>query len=175
MFKLRLLTAQRGGEVESMRWLDLDLTNGWWTIPANVAKNGRSHRVPLSSPALGILKVTQENARDAVWVFPSPTRKNQHITNVQKAAERVRDLSGVSFVLHDMRRTAASLMTGMGTPRLVVAKILNHVELGVTKVYDRHSYDQEKRKALEAWGHKLTMVVSDSDGKIVPLRTSVGQ
>jgi len=66
MFKLRLLTAQRGGEVESMRWLDLDLANGWWTIPANVAKNGRSHRVPLSSPALGILKVTQENARDAV-------------------------------------------------------------------------------------------------------------
>jgi integrase len=109
----------------------------------------------------------QENARDAVWVFPSPTRKNQYITNVQKAAERVRNLSGVSFVLHDMRRTAASLMTGMGTTRLVVAKVLNHVELGVTKVYDRHSYDQEKRRALEAWARKLEMIVAGKISKIV--------
>ncbi len=170
MFKLRLLTAQRGGEVESMRWLDLDLANGWWTIPASVAKNGRSHRVPLSSPALGILGAMQENARGEVWVFPSPTRTNQHITNVQKAAERVRDLSGVSFVLHDMRRTAASLMTGMGTTRLVVAKVLNHVEVGVTKVYDRHSYDREKHRALDLWSSRLVEIIAGEKGKVINLR-----
>jgi len=39
-------------------------------------------------------------------------------------------------------------MTGVGVPRLVVAKILNHVERGITAVYDRHSYDHEKRRAL---------------------------
>ena len=130
MFKLRLLTAQRGGEVESMRWEDLDLVNGWWTIPGHVAKNGRSHRVPLSSPALWVLEDLQRHTSDSIWVFPSPTRRNQHISNVQKAAERVRGLSDTSFVLHDMRRTAASLMTGMGISRLVVAKVLNHVESG---------------------------------------------
>ena len=52
-------------------------------------------------------------------------------------------------------------MTGMGIPRLVVGKILNHVEPGVTKVYGRHSYDKEKREALESWSRRLMVLVSD--------------
>lgn len=45
-------------------------------------------------------------------------------------------------------------------PRLVVAKILNHVETGVTAVYDRHSYDPEKRAALDYWGNRLEQIVA---------------
>ncbi|PYQ53820.1 MAG: hypothetical protein DMF78_08120 [Acidobacteria bacterium] len=52
-FGLMLVTAQRRGEVLSMRWRDVD--GAWWTIPTEVAKNGRSHRVPLSPQALAIL------------------------------------------------------------------------------------------------------------------------
>ena len=47
-------------------------------------------------------------------------------------------------------------MAGMGIPRLVVAMILNHVESGVARVYDRHSYDKEKQEALNAWGARLS-------------------
>jgi hypothetical protein len=50
-------------------------------------------------------------------------------------------------------------MAGMGVPRLVVGKILNHVEPGVTSVYDRYSYDREKRKALNAWGARLSSII----------------
>jgi hypothetical protein len=46
-------------------------------------------------------------------------------------------------------------MTGMGIFRLTVFKILSHVEPGATAVYDRYSYDKEKREALEAWGCRL--------------------
>jgi hypothetical protein len=53
------------------------------------------------------------------------------------------------------------MMTGMGIPRLTVSKILNHVEPGITAVYDRHSYDKEKRKALEAWSKRLMAMISD--------------
>jgi hypothetical protein len=53
------------------------------------------------------------------------------------------------------------MMTGMGIPRLIVSKILNHAEGGVTKVYDRYSYDAEKREALEAWARRLQIMVSD--------------
>ena len=60
---------------------------------------------------------------------------------------------------HDLRRTAASHMTGMGVPRLTVSKILNHIESGITAVYDRHSYDQEKRQALDLWGDKLSKIL----------------
>jgi hypothetical protein len=44
---------------------------------------------------------------------------------------------------------------------LVVGKILNHIETGVTSVYDRHSYDKEKQEALNAWGARLFRIVSD--------------
>ena len=61
---------------------------------------------------------------------------------------------------HDLRRTAASGMTSLGVSRLTVSKILNHVETGVTAVYDRHGYDAEKRHALEAWAARLEEIVT---------------
>ena len=55
-FRLRLLTLQRGGEVLSMRWQDLDLANALWTIPSEYSKNKLPHRVPLSPQALDIIR-----------------------------------------------------------------------------------------------------------------------
>ncbi len=54
-WRLRLITAQRAGEVVAIQWDDLDLEDGWWTIPAAVSKNARSHRVPLSGTAIEII------------------------------------------------------------------------------------------------------------------------
>ena len=53
-FKMQLLTAQRGAEVLAMRWDQI--SSGWWTIPAEIAKNGLAHRVPLSAPTLSLLE-----------------------------------------------------------------------------------------------------------------------
>jgi integrase len=47
---------QRGGEVADMRWQDVDLDGGWWTIPADRAKNGLPHRVPQTLKAVEIIK-----------------------------------------------------------------------------------------------------------------------
>ena len=55
-FRLRLLTAQRGGEVLNMRWQDIDLETKWWVIPSQFAKNGLSHRVPLNGQSVAILE-----------------------------------------------------------------------------------------------------------------------
>ncbi len=71
------------------------------------------------------------------------------------------------FTPHDLRRTAASHMASMGTSRTTIGKILNHVELGVTAVYDRHGYDQEKRKALNAWARKLENIISGKKAKVI--------
>jgi integrase len=167
-FRLRFLTAQRGGEVHSMRWQDID--GEWWTIPSEFSKNRLSHRVPLSPQAVRNIDQIREltDAQDikagrerSAWVFPNPTNRAEHVREVQKLAQRVRSKSGVSYRAHDFRRTAASMMAGMGVPRLVIGKILNHVESGVTRVYDRHSYDREKQEALTAWGARLSRIVSD--------------
>ena len=52
IMKLRLLTAQRGAEVMSMEWDEIDTETGWWTIPGDKTKNGLSHRVPLTRPGI---------------------------------------------------------------------------------------------------------------------------
>jgi hypothetical protein len=63
-------------------------------------------------------------------------------------------------------------MTGMGISRLTVKKILNHAERDVTAIYDRHSYDPEKRSALEAWGRRLEAIVGSvaQAARVVGLR-----
>jgi integrase len=65
-FKLRLITAQRGGEVADMRWQDVDLAGGWWTIPAERSKNGLPHRVPLTPMAVAIIKALKTDAPTGV-------------------------------------------------------------------------------------------------------------
>jgi integrase len=155
-YKLRLMTAQRGAEVLGMRWDQI--SGGWWTIPAEVAKNGLAHRVPLSAPVLALLDEIRPLGEGSEWAFPG-TGGSGHRVAIHKANTRIRRRSGISFVPHDLRRTAASHMTGTGISRLVVSKLLNHVESGVTSVYDRHSYDAEKRAALDAWGRRLEEII----------------
>lgn len=166
VLRLLLLTAQRRGEVLSMRWEDIDLDTAWWTVPSTSSKNKLSHRVPLSARAIAILQRRHEETSDSPWVFPSPRRSTgKHIESIQKAVDELRGACGVDFVVHDLRRTVASHMTSIGIPRLVVSKILNHVEAGITRVYDRHSYDAEKRKALDEWAGRLEVLVASDRGK----------
>ncbi len=162
-FRMRLLTAQRGIEVLKMRWRHID--GSWWTIPADVAKNGLTHRVPLAPQALALLDELRHLTGKGVWVFASPRKPGRHIVAVQKAAERIAERAGVDFVPHDLRRTAATFMTSMGISRLVVSKLLNHVESGITSVYDRHSYDPEKRDALARWAAKLQELIGQDQGR----------
>lgn len=158
--KVVLLTAQRSGEVRTLQWADVDLTSAWWTVPGERAKNGLAHRVPLSPPVLGLLHQLRRENSSTPWIFPSPKLQQRPITNVSVTARLVARQAGVCYRTHDLRRTAASSMTSMGISRLVVGKILNHAEPGVTRVYDRHSYDAEKRQALEAWAAQVLALVT---------------
>lgn len=189
--RLMLLTAQRRGEVLRMRWEDIaedtpenpaPAADGQkapprfsWTIPAESAKNGRAHRVPLSPEALAVL---ESLPRAGAWVLPGRLvdengKPREHVTNVERAIDRARERQKLDhFTPHDLRRTAASSMTALGIPRLTVKKILNHVDRDVTGIYDRHSYDPEKRTALEAWGRRVSEIVTGESrrGSVVAFR-----
>jgi len=185
--KLRLLTAQRGGEVASMRWADLDLDSSWWTIPAEHSKNKLPHRVPLSPPALKVLKELRVSliANEGQIRDDSPlhgarakdshelTRRRYVFAGIRGTRQRRRALDGLGIDdirPHDFRRTAATVMAGAGISRLVIAKVLNHAEKGITAVYDRASYDSEKRLALETWSRRLHELVSTRGGERVRSR-----
>ncbi|MBF0098826.1 MAG: tyrosine-type recombinase/integrase [Magnetococcales bacterium] len=171
--KLQFLTATRKGEVVTASWNDFDLAGGWWTIPVESSKNKLAHRIPLSSQALAILERIKALSGDSPWLFPSRI-PGRHVTqtSIDHALRKNLAVLGVeSFTPHDLRRTAASLMTGMGISRLVVSKILNHVERSITAVYDRHGYDTEKRMALDAWGRRLESILAGKENdNVVPLR-----
>jgi integrase len=137
--------------------------------------------VPLAPLALALLDeiraLAPQASREAGWLFPSPRRPDAPITGpaVDHAMRDHRDKLGTGDATpHDLRRTAASHMTSIGISRLVVSKILNHAEPGVTAVYDRHSYDREKRAALDAWDARLEEIIGARRERstVVPLRTS---
>ena len=159
-FRLRLVTAQRGGEVFDMRWADINLDNRWWTIPGSDTKNGMPHRVPLSDLAVEILTAAlrsrrAENTPEPPYVLAGARGKRQR-------SETSARLGLPDFRGHDLRRTAASRMASAGVQRLVIGKVLNHAERGVTAVYDRHAYDAEKRAALDAWSRALREILAET-------------
>jgi integrase len=169
-YKLRLLTAQRGGEVSDMRWADVDLEGGWWTVPATSSKNKLPHRVPLNRSVVTILATLLATADDkAEYVLGATHRaKGNGARGKRQQAEAAATFSVSNFRGHDLRRTAASMMASGGIPRLTISKILNHVEYGVTKVYDRHSYDPEKISALVWWDAKLAAIIEHKGAAVLP-------
>ena len=148
-FKLRLLTAQRGGEVVNMRTQHVDLSGGWWTIPDDHSKNGLSHRVPLTETVIALITglKSEKSAEKDAYILVGARGKRQQ-------AEAAATFTVPDFRGHDLRRTAASYMASGGIPRLVIGKVLNHAERDITAVYDRHSYDAEKQTALAWWDTK---------------------
>ena len=91
-------------------------------------------------------------------VFRS-ARVDQAPQGWSKAKARV-EAKIADWHLHDLRRTMATHMRSLGVDRLVVSKLLNHAEAGVTHIYDRYAADPEKAAAMERWANRLREIVS---------------
>ena len=164
LLKIRLLTAQRHGEVSQMRWQDI--REDAWVIPGEFTKNGKLHLVPLTAIARVVINALP---RSSDWVFPST--RGGHIKDIYKAINKLKIASGViDFTPHDFRRTAASSMAQAGVARFDIARVLNHSDNSVTAVYDRYSYEREKRVALQKWENKLLQVVGVRLPSVLNLR-----
>ncbi len=173
--KLLLLTGQRRGEIAKARKSDIDLQKRLWTIPADNAKNETPHVVPLNDVAFEIVKNLMALSDQSPWLVPSP-RMGTHIegptmTNLLKRHFDFKDME--AFTPHDLRRTAATMMTREGVDARWVDKVLNHKEKGVIKHYDRYDYVKEKRCALAVWEQKLMSILyGDEVNKVVALSSA---
>ena len=151
--KFLLTTAQRKTEVISAEWNEIDFAANIWTIPAQKAKNNLAHRVPLSNLALDLLHEIKKLSGDSIWLFPSE-KTNTSIRGQSLNRALYRNLHMFSnvegFCVHDCRRTAATHMASLLIPIDTISRILNHTRNNVTEqYYIKHSYDNEKRNALE--------------------------
>jgi integrase len=144
-----LLTGQRIGEAQGARWVDI--CDGRWWIPDN--KSNRPHWVPIST---GMQVVLDSCSRRGVYVF-----NQRSATAIQAWMRRWCDREDITppFTPHDLRRTFATRLNGLGVLPQVVEKLLNHVLEGVLSVYNLHEYASERATALELWATELNSVV----------------
>lgn len=162
LFQLLILTGQRRSEVSNMRWSEIDYKDKIWTIPKERSKNKRANSVPLSNQAINILEQTPR-FRNSDFVFT--TTGTTPVSGLGKVKVRLDEKTGIQgWVNHDIRRTVISGMAKLNIPIHVIEKIVNHVSgtfSGVTSVYNRYGYEDEKRYALQVWSDYILGHISN--------------
>jgi integrase len=162
--KALLLTAQRRDEVAHMRRKEIG-KDGIWTIPAERYKTKRPNYVPLSPAALAVIEA-QPMIDGCDYVFASRVKTPFTAFGKNKAKLDKRLLAATkvdpipNWTLHDLRRTAKSLMARAGVRPDISERVLGHVIGGVEGTYDRHSYIDEKRDALEKLAAMIEHIVN---------------
>lgn len=160
-----LLTAARRGEAAAMTWSEIDGTD--WTLPASRNKTKVDLVRPLSAAAQAVLARVPRLA-GCDFVFSTDGRSALNGFNHFK--QRFDAACGVqNWVLHDLRRSARSLMSRAGVPSDHAERTLGHVIGGVRGVYDRHEFHAEKLRAFEALAAQINRIVNPLPN-IVPMR-----
>jgi integrase len=156
-----LLTATRRNEAAAMRWSEL--TGGDWIIPAERYKTGLELVLPLSGAARRLLDELPK-AGEFVW-------GRGPLGGFSKRKAQLDAASGVSdWVIHDLRRTARSLLSRAGVNADIAERCLGHVIGGVRGVYDRHSFYQEKALAFEKLAALIEGVVNPRENVVALAR-----
>jgi len=162
-FKIMLVTGARSAEVKRMRWADIDEAEMLWTIPAETAKNGREHVLPLTDT---VLKLLRGLPRTSDYVFAADTIQG-HMQWMQKTTARIRKDTGIEWTSHDLRRSCATWLSRIGVDDLLIGRILNHrwAEANMTNsVYNRDRRIPEMRAALEDWDAKVKTILRGEPG-----------
>jgi integrase len=192
--KLLALTGQRESEIGNLRWSEVH--EALIVLPPDRTKNRRPHVVPLSAAALAIIgQQEQRDERDLIFGrgdggFSGWSKSKERLD------ERIKEATGKAlshWTLHDLRRTFATyaggglpahqleklparekeMARGLGILPHAVEAILNHVsghKAGVAQVYNRSTYEREKRAALDLWAEHLTAIVEGRASNVAPLR-----
>jgi hypothetical protein len=130
--------------------------------------------VPLSEPACAILTALPRVGGTFVLTANGAAASTNFTVN-RRRLDALLPPDTPDWRLHDIRRTVASGMARLGINLPVIEKVLNHSGgsfAGIVGVYQRHSFAEEKRKALDAWGRYVADLVSGQPRNVVPLRRS---
>jgi integrase len=163
IIKLLLLTGQREAEIGSLRWDEVQ--GDQILLSGERTKNKRPHIIPLSAPAAAILDRLRIVDRTLVFGRDDSHGFKGWGVSKKRLDQRIRangDAPLPHWTVHDLRRTAATGMSGLGVQPHVVEAVLNHVSghrAGVAGIYNRASYATEKREALNLWAAHVLAVV----------------
>jgi integrase len=169
MFMLCLMTGARRGNVAAMRWDELDLTNGVWTVPAWKTKKNKTIAIVLIPEAVAMIQLLPKVSE---FVFPSSKSKSGHMSYPYRAWEVVCEKAGLeNFHIHDLRRTFATYQAGCNVSLYTIAKTLGHGSIDSTAVYARLQLDAQREAValgmseIMRHGNPVNSVVGDKAGQ----------
>ena len=182
IIKLCLITGQRLGEVSGMTRAELDLERKLWSLPAARVKNKFPHTVPLSDQAIAVIREAIADAPSSKVIFPGEDGRALASPRVTRAISRAHEDSNkdrlsrfgiAEWSAHDLRRTTLTALARLAVTPHVIAHVANHRSLtksGVTFAhYVQHSYEAEKRAALDLWADRLTAIIGGDAADVVPM------
>lgn len=186
-YRLLILTGQRRDEVAGMKWPELDRARAAWTIPADKAKNGKTHIVPLAPAVMAELdaqslarqiKAKANKPDAATWSKAGPVLTTDGATSIRSYSKAkialdtaIAETRGsndqpapiLAWRVHDLRRTMATGLQRLGVRLEVTEATLNHLSgsrAGIVAVYQQHDWASEKRDALRGWAAAVLAIVS---------------
>jgi integrase len=175
IIRLLILLGARANEVGGMRWSELDLDAGTWTLPAERSKNHRAHMVTLPPAALAIIASVPRTGRDHLFGSRAGAGFTSWPWHKQELDRRLGEVVR-SWRVHDIRRTVATGMADIGCEPHHIEAVLNHYgghRAGVAGIYNRSTYERAIAAALARWSEHVLALVEGRADKIVPMRTSM--
>lgn len=183
LLKLALLTGQRREKLASMKWTEI--VDGVWLIPTEPREKGNGGDLQLSELALKILS-EQPRVLDNPFIFGGSKKgqRNRNRGNIvepphfnswsQRKAELDVKLPPdiPHWTIHDLRRTARSLMSRAGVTSEIAERVLGHAIMGVQGVYNRHQYEAEKALALQKLADLISLIVEPSNVNVSMARAA---
>lgn len=164
--RVALLTGQRRAKVATMRWQDVE--GDVWTMAVEAREKVNAGTLKLPKLALEVIQA-QPHIEGNPFVFAGRGKKG--FNSFSDGKEDLHAKAPIApWVIHDLRRTARSLMARAGVQREIAERALGHVIAGVEGVYDRHSYLDEKGAALAALASLLERILQGEGDNIVSFR-----
>jgi integrase len=184
--KTLLLTATRRNESACMHSTEME--GDLWTIPGARYKRlpkhaGLDHVIPLSAMARALIGEKPEGAQKNSWYIFSTTEGEKPFSGFSKAKQAVDDKIAAirakdgraampRWVLHDLRRTARTLMSRAGVQPDHAERCLGHIIGGVRGTYDRFEFTTEKRDVFEKLAAMVDRILNPPESNVVPLRSA---
>jgi integrase len=173
LVKLLILSGQRRDEAARMEWEELDLNSRLWTLRPERVKTGERHEVPLSDAVLNVIEALPRIHGSPYVLTTDGKSPSSNYGKSKRKLDALLPENMKSWRLHDLRRSCASGMAKLDVSLPVIEKVLNHRSgsfAGIVGVYQRHSFADEKKAALDAWGRHIEGLVSGESAKIPQLR-----
>ncbi len=178
--KLVLITMVRKGEFTNATWDEIDFKKWTWTIPSDRMKGSRAHVIYLPKQAQDILVGLQMCAGGSEYLVPGRYNIRKPLSNAALNSLIDRTVKIINedgehiqgFTVHDMRRTASTLLHEAGYPSDWIEKALAHEQKGVRAVYNKAEYARQRAYMLQQWADMIDSWIDGEHTDLIPFSPS---